>query len=105
MPYTDDDEVSPQLQQLAAAMPFALHVGVVLDKANKESVSGHLDWAAERCTAGGIMHGAALMTLADSLGAIAAFLHLPEGATTATVSSNTVMMRPGGKAVFSGWQA
>jgi uncharacterized protein (TIGR00369 family) len=42
------------------------------------------------------------MTLADSLGAIAAFLHLPAGAATATVSSNTVMMRPGGKGRVSG---
>jgi 1,4-dihydroxy-2-naphthoyl-CoA hydrolase len=85
------------LAQLTAAMPFALHVGLVLDHASKESVKGHLDWAPERCTAGGIMHGGALMTLADTLGAVAAFLHLPEGASTATVSSSTVMMRPGGK--------
>jgi uncharacterized protein (TIGR00369 family) len=39
------------------------------------------------------MHGGALMTLADSLGAVAAFLHLPEGAGTATVSSSTVLLR------------
>jgi uncharacterized protein (TIGR00369 family) len=89
----NDDE----LAQLAAAMPFARHAGVVVDSASKQAVAGHLDWAPERCTAGGILHGGVLMTLADSLGAIAAFLHLPAGASTATVSSNTVMMRPGGK--------
>ncbi len=33
------------------------------------------------------------MTLADSLGAVAAFLNLPEGATTATISSTTSLLR------------
>jgi 1,4-dihydroxy-2-naphthoyl-CoA hydrolase len=90
------------LVQLVAAMPFAAYVGLVVESASQERVAGHLDWAPERCTVGGIMHGGALMTLADSLGAIAAFLHLPAGATTATVSSNTVLMRPGGKGRVSG---
>lgn len=39
------------------------------------------------------MHGGALMALADSLGAVCAFLNLPEGAGTATVSSSTNLMR------------
>lgn len=78
---------------LVATMPYAVHTGVVIDSASKEAVVGHLDWAAERCTIGGLMHGGALMTLADSLGAVAAFLHLPEGAGTATVSSSTVLLR------------
>lgn len=78
---------------LVATMPYAVHTGVVIDDASKDVVVGHLDWASERCTIGGLMHGGALMTLADSLGAVAAFLHLPEGAGTATVSSNTVLMR------------
>jgi uncharacterized protein (TIGR00369 family) len=78
---------------LLATMPFAVHAGVVIDAASKEAVVGHVDWAEERCTIGGLLHGGALMTLADSLGAVAAFLHLPEGAGTATVSSNTSLTR------------
>ena len=78
---------------LLATMPYAVHTGVVIDTANKESVTGRLDWAAERCTIGGVLHGGALMTLADSLGAVAAFLHLPQGASTSTVSSSTSLMR------------
>ena len=78
---------------LVATMPYAVHTGVAITSASKEGVVGHLDWSPERCTIGGLMHGGALMTLADSLGAVAAFLHLPEGAGTATVSSNTVLMR------------
>jgi 1,4-dihydroxy-2-naphthoyl-CoA hydrolase len=79
---------------LVATMPFAVHAGVEIDAASMDQVVGHLDWAPERCTIGGILHGGALMTLADSLGAVAAFLHLPEGASTATVSSSTVLLRP-----------
>jgi 1,4-dihydroxy-2-naphthoyl-CoA hydrolase len=86
----------------AATMPFAVHAGVVIDRADKQQVVGHLDWAPERCTIGGVLHGGALMTLADSLGAVAAFLHLPAGASTSTVSSNTALMRPGTKGQITG---
>lgn len=78
---------------LAATMPFAVHSGVEITAADLGAVVGHLDWSEGRCTTGGLMHGGALMTLADSLGAVAAFLHLPEGAGTATVSSNTTLVR------------
>ena len=87
---------------LLATMPYAVHTGVVIDEVGMDAVDGHLDWAPERCTIGGILHGGALMTLADSLGAVAAFLHLPEGASTATVSSNTTLMRPAGKGRVTG---
>jgi len=78
---------------LLATMPFAVHAGVEITAASRDRVVGHLDWAPERCTIGGLLHGGALMTLADSLGAVAAFLHLPEGAGTATISASTVLMR------------
>jgi 1,4-dihydroxy-2-naphthoyl-CoA hydrolase len=78
---------------LVATMPFAIHTGVVITAAAKDGVTGYLDWSTELCTIGGLMHGGALMTLADSLGAVAAFLHLPDGAGTATVSSSTALLR------------
>jgi uncharacterized protein (TIGR00369 family) len=53
-----------------------------------------LPWAPRLCTAGGILHGGALMALADSAGALVAFLGLPDGATTATITSTTQMFRP-----------
>jgi 1,4-dihydroxy-2-naphthoyl-CoA hydrolase len=78
---------------LTATMPFAVQIGIEITSASRDAVVGHLDWSEERCTIGGLMHGGALMTLADSLGAVAAFLHLPDGAGTATVSSNTSLLR------------
>ncbi|KQY62720.1 aromatic compound degradation protein PaaI [Nocardioides sp. Root151] len=74
-------------------MPFAEATGVVLDSADADRVVGHLDWAENRCTAGGALHGGALITLADSVGAVCAFLGLPPGAGTATTSTTTQLMR------------
>jgi 1,4-dihydroxy-2-naphthoyl-CoA hydrolase len=81
------------MSELVAAMPFAAGLGVAVSAAGKEEVRGRLDWAPERCTAGGVLHGGALMGLADSLGAICAFLNLPEGASTATIESKTNFFR------------
>lgn len=75
---------------LAQAMPFCATLGMRLVEATKERVVVDLDHAQELCTSGGVLHGGALMTLADSAGATVAFLNLPEGATgTATISSTT----------------
>ena len=69
-------------------------MGIELESAGPDEVVGVLAWAPERCTAGGVMHGGALMTLADSVGALCAFVGLPEGASTATTSSTTHLLRP-----------
>jgi 1,4-dihydroxy-2-naphthoyl-CoA hydrolase len=79
---------------LIETMPFSVACGIEVDAAAAEEVQGHMAWQADRCTAGGILHGGALMTLADSLGGICAFLNLPEGAGTSTVESKTNFMRP-----------
>ena len=78
---------------LLAMMPFAVATGIEVDRAAPEEVTGRLAWSPERCTAGFVMHGGALMTLADTVGAVCAFLNLPPGATTSTVASSTSLMR------------
>lgn len=78
---------------LLAMMPFAVASGVRLDSAAPSEVRGGLDWAPERCTSGGLLHGGALMVLADTLGAVCAFLNLPPGATTSTIESKTNFFR------------
>jgi uncharacterized protein (TIGR00369 family) len=80
--------------RLLAIMPFAVTIGMVLDSAAPQQVTGRLAWSAKLCTAGGVLHGGALMTLADSLGGLCAYLNLPEGAATATISSSTNFLRP-----------
>jgi 1,4-dihydroxy-2-naphthoyl-CoA hydrolase len=78
---------------LVAAMPFAAAVGIEVVEAGPELVVGRLAWAPERCTTAGVLHGGALMSLADSLGAVCAFLNLPEGAMTSTIESKTNFLR------------
>jgi 1,4-dihydroxy-2-naphthoyl-CoA hydrolase len=68
----------PDLGALVALMPFAEHVGLVLEEASAERVVARLDWAPHLCTAGGIMHGGVLMSLADTAGALVVFLGLPD---------------------------
>jgi 1,4-dihydroxy-2-naphthoyl-CoA hydrolase len=81
-------------EQLNATMPFGARLGVQLDAAAPDEVRGALDSAPELCTAGGVLHGGALMGLADSLGGLCAYLNLPEGGTgTATVESKTNFFR------------
>jgi uncharacterized protein (TIGR00369 family) len=80
-------------EALLQAMPFARLCGVELGEATAEAVTGTLAWAPERCTAGDVMHGAAIMALADTLGAACAFLNLPEGAHTTTIESKTNFFR------------
>jgi 1,4-dihydroxy-2-naphthoyl-CoA hydrolase len=82
------------LGDLVALMPFAGQLGLTVEEADPERVVAQLAWAPELCTAAGVMHGGVLMSLADSAGALVAFLGLAEGQTTATITSTTQMFRP-----------
>jgi len=85
---------APTSAQLRDLMPFAALIGIELLEASPQLVRGRLQWAPERCTGGGLLHGGALMALADSCGGACAFLNLPDGArATATVESKTNFLR------------
>lgn len=80
--------------ELHATMPFTALLGATVTAAGAGEVRLRLAWDATRCTAGGLLHGGALMGLADSAGGLCAFLNLPAGATgTATISSATNFLR------------
>ena len=79
---------------LAALVPLAGLLGIEVSDAAPEEVRGRMDWAPERCTAAGGMHGGALMAFADTLGGVCAFLNIEDGGTTATVESKTNFFRP-----------
>jgi 1,4-dihydroxy-2-naphthoyl-CoA hydrolase len=77
------------------AMPLTGLLGVEGLQTDASEVRARLDWREELCTASGVMHGGALMALADSAGGLCAYLNLPEGATaTATIQSSTTFLRP-----------
>lgn len=75
------------------SMPFARLVGVRLVAAGPEEVRGRLDWSPELCTTAEVVHGGALMALADTMGAVCAFLNLRPGEGTSTIESKTNFFR------------
>jgi 1,4-dihydroxy-2-naphthoyl-CoA hydrolase len=85
--------MAADLDALFALMPFATELGLVLEEASADRVVARLDWAPRLCTAGGILHGGVLMSLADTAGALVTFLGLPEGKNTATITSTSHMFR------------
>ena len=73
----------------AHRMPFAELIGLSFVEAGPDRVQARLETRPEHCTSGNIIHGGALMALADTVGAAATILNLPEGAGTTTLESKT----------------
>lgn len=81
------------LADLVAAMPFAAALGIEIGEVTPQRVIATMDWAPDRCTVGGILHGGALMAFADAIGAVCAVANLPPGAGTSTIESKTNFFR------------
>jgi len=75
-------------ERVNAQMPLGGTLGI-RTYGGPEEIQATLDWAPELCTAGGVLHGGVLMALADSAGAVCAFLNLPAGGRTVTIESKT----------------
>ncbi|HUJ98968.1 MAG TPA: PaaI family thioesterase [Stellaceae bacterium] len=76
-----------RLQQMP--LPFASLLGIRYVSAGKERVTAELPVREELCTRPAVLHGGAIMAFADTLGAAATVLNLPEGAGTTTLESKT----------------
>jgi 1,4-dihydroxy-2-naphthoyl-CoA hydrolase len=70
-------------------LPFAKLLGLELVAVTPERVEAVLRVREELCTRPAVLHGGALMALADTLGAIATVANLAEGTTTTTIESKT----------------
>lgn len=77
------------MKEPVSTQPFPRLMGVEVLEATKEKIRGRLTVRPDLCTSGHILHGGALMAFADTLGAIGAFLNLPDGAGTTTIESKT----------------
>jgi 1,4-dihydroxy-2-naphthoyl-CoA hydrolase len=76
-------------------MPFAELLGIVFVNAEPDRVVAKMSVRANVCTVGSFVHGGAIMALADTVGAAATLINLPEGARgTATIESKTNFIRP-----------
>jgi 1,4-dihydroxy-2-naphthoyl-CoA hydrolase len=77
-------------QLLQSVMPLCATLDIRAESQSPEKVVLSMDWEPELCTGGDLLHGGAVMALADSAGGACAFANLPEGATgTATIESKT----------------
>src|SRR5260370_21304862 len=71
-------------------MPFAELKGVTFAEAGKDRVVARMLVRPDLCTLGHTLHGGAIMALADSVGAAATIINLPDDAKgTTTIESKT----------------
>jgi 1,4-dihydroxy-2-naphthoyl-CoA hydrolase len=76
-------------QFVADPLPFARLLGLELVTVTPDRVEAVLPVREELCTRPAVLHGGAVIALADTLGAIATVANLVEGATTTTIESKT----------------
>jgi len=69
--------------------PFADFLGMKVIHVSRDRVTAELFVREELGNRFGILHGGALMSLADNLGGTAAMANLPDGASTTTIESKT----------------
>lgn len=75
-------------------LPFAELIGLRLTSATSDRVTAELIVREELCTNPAVLHGGAMIALADSLGAYATLLNLSGGRGTTTIESKTNFFAP-----------
>ena len=75
-------------------MPFAELLGIRILSAVPERLMAEMVVRDNLCTLPPVLHGGAVMAFADSLGAYATMLNLPEGTNTTTIESKTNFLAP-----------
>ncbi len=81
------DNIETLNAALRAMFPRVL--GMMITEAGPDRVAAALVVRDDICTTGRTIHGGAVMTMADFLGACGTFLNLPPGAGTTTIESKT----------------
>jgi 1,4-dihydroxy-2-naphthoyl-CoA hydrolase len=69
--------------------PFAAFMGMKITHVSRDKVEAELVVREELNNRFGVLHGGAVMALADNLGGTATMANLPEGGRTATIESKT----------------
>ena len=75
--------------QLLVQPLFPGLMGVQLTEVTQTRVVASMEVRPDLCTAGGVLHGGAIMAFADTLGAVATVANLPQGGRTTTIESKT----------------
>jgi len=74
-------------EQFKGLLPDLL--GIEFADVTPDKVVAQLAVRKDLCTLGDNLHGGAIMAFADTLGAVAAILNMPQGARTTTIESKT----------------
>lgn len=88
-----EDHSAEMQERVRGFFPGTLGIRIVSATPNK--VVAELDVTRPLCTVPGVLHGGAMMALADTLGAVGTVMNLPEGAGTTTIESKTNFFGPG----------
>jgi uncharacterized protein (TIGR00369 family) len=75
-------------------LPFAERLGIRCISASPEVIVAEMTVKKELCTSPEILHGGAMMSFADTLGAWATFINLKDGQNTTTLESKTNFLAP-----------
>jgi uncharacterized protein (TIGR00369 family) len=75
-------------------LPFAELLGIQFVRAAPERIVAEMTVREDLCTIPAVLHGGAIMAFADTLGAMATIINLPQGAGTTTVESKTNFVAP-----------
>jgi uncharacterized protein (TIGR00369 family) len=84
--FLSDAQVRPDAE---IQPPFAEFIGMKVTHLSRERVEAELLVREELGNRFGILHGGAIMALADNLGGTATVANLPDGCTTTTIESKT----------------
>ena len=88
----NDADLAASMQQRFKGT-LAEMMGIEFTVATPDKVVARLTVRKDLCTVGDNLHGGAIMAFADTLGAIAAILNMPQGARTTTIESKTNFIR------------
>ena len=77
-----------------AEMPLGKLLGIEFTHAEADRIEARMEVRPDLCTIPAVLHGGAIMALADTVGAAGTVLNLPEGAWTSTIESKTNFIGP-----------
>ncbi|MDB6178898.1 PaaI family thioesterase [Paracoccus sp. Z330] len=89
----DDHDIQDKILAKARSN-FAEHLGARLTTATPDRVEFEMPVTSVLANTNGVLHGGAIMGLADNVGGVATILNLPENRATTTVESKTNFLRP-----------
>lgn len=73
--------------------PLAKLLGLVMTLVTNDRLEGELKVTKDLCTIPEILHGGAMMAIADNMGGVGSFLNMPAGSVTTTIESKTNFIR------------